>query len=71
MLQKNSNELFGQPNIIWLLFDFEFCISGIILCVPSFGEGNGTPSSTLASRIPGTGEPGGLQSLGSRRVGHD
>ena len=28
-------------------------------------------SSTLAWRIPGTGEPGGLLSLGSHRVGHD
>ena len=28
-------------------------------------------SSTLAWRIPGTGEPGGLPSLGSYRVGHD
>ena len=28
-------------------------------------------SSVLAWRIPGTGEPGGLQSLGSHRVGND
>ena len=28
-------------------------------------------SSTFAWRIPGTGEPGGLLSLGSHRVGHD
>ena len=28
-------------------------------------------SSVLAWRIPGTGEPGGLPSLGSNRVGHD
>ena len=28
-------------------------------------------SSILAWRIPGTGEPGGLLSLGSQRVGHD
>ena len=28
-------------------------------------------SSTLAWRIPGTAEPGGLQSMGSLRVGHD
>ena len=28
-------------------------------------------SSTLAWRIPGTGEPGGLPSKGSHRVGHD
>ena len=28
-------------------------------------------SSILAWRIPGTGEPGGLLSMGSHRVGHD
>ena len=30
-----------------------------------------TPSSVFAWRIPGTGEPGGLPSVGSHRVGHD
>ena len=30
-----------------------------------------THSSGLAWRIPGTGEPGGLPSMGSHRVGHD
>ena len=30
-----------------------------------------THSSVLAWRIPGTGEPGGLLSTGSHRVGHD
>ena len=30
-----------------------------------------THSSTLAWRIPGTGEPGGLPSVGSHRVGHN
>ena len=30
-----------------------------------------THSSVLACRIPGTGEPGGLPSMGSHRVGHD
>ena len=30
-----------------------------------------THSSVLAWRIPGTGEPGGLLSLGSHRAGHD
>ena len=28
-------------------------------------------SSVLAWRIPGMGEPGGLPSMGSHRVGHD
>ena len=31
------------------------------------GEGNGNP----LQRIPGMGEPGGLPSMGSNRVGHD
>ena len=30
-----------------------------------------TYSSILAWKIPGTGEPGGLPSMGSHRVGHD
>ena len=30
-----------------------------------------THSSVLAGRIPGMGEPGGLPSMGSHRVGHD
>ena len=34
-------------------------------------EGMATHSSGLAWRIPWTEEPGGLQSMGSQRVGHD
>ena len=34
-------------------------------------EDMATHSSTLAWRIPWTEEPGGLQSMGSQRVGHD
>ena len=34
-------------------------------------EDNGTHSSTLAWEIPWTEEPGGLQSMGLQRVGHD
>ena len=30
-----------------------------------------THSSILARKIPGTGEPGGLPTMGSHRVGHD
>ena len=30
-----------------------------------------THSSVLAWRIPGTGKPGGLPSMGSHKVGHD
>ena len=34
-------------------------------------EGMATHSSILAWRIPRTEEPGGLQSMGLQRVGHD
>ena len=35
------------------------------------GAGMATHSSTLVRRIQWTGHPGGLQSMGSQRVGHD
>jgi len=38
---------------------------------PALEKEMATHSSTLAWRIPGTGEPGGLTSVGSHRVGHD
>ena len=44
--------------------DFHFSLS----CI---GEGNGNPLRALAWRIQGTGEPGGLPSMGSHRVGQD
>ena len=34
-------------------------------------KGMAIPSSILAWRIPWTQEPGGLQSMGLQRVGHD
>ena len=37
----------------------------------SAGEGNGNHSSNLARKIPWTEEPGGLQSMGSQKAGHD
>ena len=46
-------------------------------CVQSLGwgdsprEGNGTHSSILFWRIPWTEESGVLQSMGSKRIGHD
>ena len=36
-----------------------------------FGEGNGTPLQYSCLENPWTEEPGGLQSMGSLRVGHD
>ena len=38
---------------------------------PALEKEMATHSSVLAWRLPGTGEPGGLPSMGSHRVGHD
>ena len=38
---------------------------------PALEKEMATHSSVLAQRIPGTGEPGELPSMGSHRVGHD
>ena len=42
-----------------------------IFSLPCIGDGMATHSSVLAWRTPGTGEPSGLPSMGSHRVGHD
>ena len=51
------------------------CNSGDLVRSPSWEdpleEEMPTQSSILAWRIPWTEEPGGLQSMGSQRVGHD
>ena len=51
----------------WIrLSDFTFTFH-----VHALEEEIATHSSVLAWRIPRTGEPGGLPSMGSHRVGHD
>ena len=42
-----------------------------LACMHALEKEMATHSSVLAWRIPGTGEPGGLPSMGSHRVGHD
>ena len=46
----------------WLNFHFSLSCTG---------EGNGNPLQCSCLENPGTGEPGGLPSMGSHRVGHD
>ena len=48
------------------LSDFTFTIH-----IHALEKEMATHSSVLAWRIPGTGKPGGLLSMGSHRVGHD
>ena len=54
-----------SQSAVWLS-DFTFTFH-----FPALEKEMATHSSVVAWRIPGTGEPGGLPSLGSYRVGHD
>ena len=46
-------------------------VEGHRMLLGALVKGGACHSSVLAWRIPGTGEPGGLPSMGSHRVGHD
>ena len=52
----------GRARLSDVTFTFHF---------PALEKEIATYSSVLAWRVPGTGEPGGLPSMGSHRVGHD
>ena len=52
----------GRTRLSDFTFTFHF---------PALEKEMATHSSILAWRIPGTGKPGGLPSMGSHRVGHD
>ena len=53
---------FFSPSSFFKIFSFHF---------HALEKEMATHSSVLAWRIPGMGEPGGLPSMGSHRVGHD
>ena len=55
----------GRTESAWLS-DFTFTFH-----FPALEKEMATHSRALAWRIPGTGEPGGLPSMGSHRVGHN
>ena len=61
-----SNTLYYSFNICRICSDFSFIL---IICL--FLPAMATHSSTLAWKIPWAEEPGSLQSVGSRRDGHD
>ena len=51
------------------------CNAGDLGLIPDLGrsprEENSNPLQYIAWRIPWTKEPGGLQSMGSQRIGHN
>ena len=67
-------EMFSQAMFMKLCICLEICLSlrfmSIFIWMTHLVP-MAPHSSTLAWKIPWTEEPGGLQSMGSRRVGHD
>ena len=72
MIKRSSKSSF-QQNLLYVLENALFQILMLIfICVGLITEKAMAPhSSTLAWKIPWTEEPGRLQSMGSRRVGHN
>ena len=84
LIQRPENKAPGQPNVFlvsalasqWLLW--ASLVAQTVKNLPAMWEtwvwsqdGRWSHSSILAWRIPWTEEPGGLQSMGSQRVGHN
>ena len=63
----DKQETINKASVLLL----SFLLLLLLLFIFLFPFQNGTHSSTLAWKIPWTEEPGGLQSMGSLRVGHD
>ena len=67
--------IYTKELLWWLSGKESTCKAGDMGSIPGWGrsleEGMTTYSSILVWRIPWTEEPGGLQSMGSQRVGHD
>ena len=61
--------LSAKPHTFHIQSSCRFCVD--LSWLHALEKEMATHSSVLASRLPGTGEPGGLLSMGSHRVGHD
>ena len=67
----NNYKIAAATTYTWLALAVPALFFKFYLFIYSAALGLATPSSVLAWRIPGAGEPGGLPSMGSHRVGHD
>ena len=72
---KQSDFLNGSWATWWLSGEESACNTGDLDSIPGLGrpleKGMATYSNILTWRIPRTEEPGWLESMGLRRVGHD
>ena len=72
LLSEFLSPIFCNLKMMWLCVGFSAERLAYLVYFESLREkAMATHSSTLAWKIPWTEEPGRLQSMGSRRVGHD
>ena len=69
--QKSKTCICHTHATTYMAFTLYFTTIYIAFTLYALEKEIATHSSVLAWRIPGTGEPGGLPSMGSHRVGHD
>ena len=70
-LPSPSPQDLPYPGIELMSLESPALASGFFTTSTTWEKAMAPHSSTLAWTIPGTGEPGGLPSVGSHRVGHD
>ena len=68
-MYQEYDDYIEEPVPLQLQYICHTFLRGVL--VPILENEMATHSSVLALRIPGMGEPGGLPSMGSHRVGHD
>ena len=68
--EKQTFRILMNSNLLIFFFTVQFILFNESL-FNSLEKEMATPSSTLVWKIPWLEEPGRLQSIGSRRVGHD
>ena len=68
---RSATNTFCLPLKFTLCVSFIYSLKNILTTLHALEKEMATHSSVLAWRITGTGEPGGLPSLGSHKVGHD
>ena len=71
VLLRGSNSVFGLKTATWIPAEISSLLSYFVHIRISDLPLKSSHSSTLAWKIPWREEPGGLQSMGSLRVGHD
>ena len=70
-LQESNEITYAKHLVPGASYSFGRCWFTLFFHFHALEKEMATHSSVLAWRIPGMGEPGGLLSLGSHRVGHD